>query len=119
MTPSTRAGQSGREPTALSSVRPSITPGLPASSNRSWTAASSPAATAFAYKPGAAIVSCRRGGASAAFEQLNKYFTITNMPVVSSQYWTMLHGHTPRDVGPQDLEGLQIMRTLGRNWPGF
>ncbi len=68
----------------------------------------------FAYKPGAAIVSCRRGGASAAFEQLNKYFTINNMPVVSSQYWNMVHGHTPRDVR-QDLEGLQIMRTLGRN----
>ncbi len=68
----------------------------------------------FAYKPGAAIVSCRRGGASAAFDQLNKYFTINNMPVVSSQYWNMVHGHTPQDVR-QDLEGLQIMRTLGRN----
>ncbi len=68
----------------------------------------------FAYKPGAAIVSCRRGGASAAFEQLNKYFTINNMPVVSSQYWNMVHGSTPQEV-QQDLEGLQIMRTLGRN----
>ena len=45
----------------------------------------------FQYKPGAAIVSCRRGGATAAFEQLNKYFTISNMPVVSSQYWNMVH----------------------------
>jgi multimeric flavodoxin WrbA len=68
----------------------------------------------FAYKPGAAIVSCRRGGASAAFDQLNKYFTINSMPVVSSQYWNMVHGRTPQDV-LQDLEGLQIMRTLGRN----
>lgn len=68
----------------------------------------------FAYKPGAAIVSCRRGGASAAFDQLNKYFTISSMPIVSSQYWNMVHGHTPQDVR-QDLEGLQIMRTLGRN----
>lgn len=68
----------------------------------------------FAYKPGAAVVSCRRGGASAAFEQLNQYFTINNMPVVSSQYWNMVHGHTPQEV-LQDLEGLQIMRTLGRN----
>jgi len=68
----------------------------------------------FAYKPGAAIVSCRRGGSSAALDQLNKYFTINNMPVVSSQYWNMVHGHTPQDVR-QDLEGLQIMRTLGRN----
>ena len=68
----------------------------------------------FAYKPGAAIVSCRRGGASSAFEQLNKYFTISSMPVVSSQYWNMVHGRTPEDVR-QDLEGLQTMRTLGRN----
>jgi len=68
----------------------------------------------FAYKPGAAIVSCRRGGATAAFEQLNKYFTINNMPVVSSQYWNMVHGTAPEEV-LKDLEGLQTMRTLGRN----
>jgi multimeric flavodoxin WrbA len=69
---------------------------------------------AFEYKPGAAIVSCRRGGATAAFEQLNKYFTINNMPVVSSQYWNMVHGSAPEEV-IQDLEGMQTMRTLGRN----
>jgi multimeric flavodoxin WrbA len=68
----------------------------------------------FAYKPGAAIVSCRRGGATTAFDQLNKYFTISNMPIVSSQYWNMVHGSTPEEV-LQDLEGLQTMRTLGRN----
>jgi multimeric flavodoxin WrbA len=68
----------------------------------------------FAYKPGAAIVSCRRGGASSAFDQLNKYFSINNMPIVSSQYWNMVHGNTPEDV-LQDLEGLQTMRMLGRN----
>jgi len=68
----------------------------------------------FAYKPGAAIVSCRRGGATAALDQLNKYFTINNMPVVSSQYWNMVHGNTTEDV-LQDLEGLQTMRALGRN----
>lgn len=68
----------------------------------------------FAYKPGAAIVSCRRGGATAAFDQLNKYFTISNMPIVSSQYWNMVHGNTPEEV-KQDLEGMQIMRTLGKN----
>lgn len=67
-----------------------------------------------AYKPGAAIVSCRRGGSTAAFDQLNKYFTISNMPIVSSQYWNMVHGNTPDEVR-QDLEGMQIMRTLGRN----
>lgn len=69
---------------------------------------------AFAGKPGAVIVSCRRGGASAAFDQLNKYFTISNMPVVSSQYWNQVHGNTPEEV-KQDAEGLQTMRTLGNN----
>jgi len=67
-----------------------------------------------AYKPGAAVVSCRRGGSTAALDQLNKYFTISQMPVVSSQYWNMVHGNTPDEVR-QDLEGMQIMRTLGRN----
>ena len=68
----------------------------------------------FAYKPAAAVVSCRRGGASAAFDRLNKYFTISSMPVVSSQYWNAVHGNTPDEVR-QDLEGMQIMRTLARN----
>lgn len=65
-------------------------------------------------KPGAAVVSCRRGGASAAFDRLNKYFTINSMPVVSSQYWNQVHGYTPEEVR-QDLEGLQTMRTLANN----
>lgn len=68
----------------------------------------------FEYKPGAAIVTCRRGGATAAFDQLNKYFTIKSMPVVSSQYWNMVHGNTPEEI-VQDLEGMQTMRTLGKN----
>ncbi len=68
----------------------------------------------YAYKPAAAVVSCRRGGASATFDRLNKYFTISSMPVVSSQYWNSVHGNTPDEVR-QDLEGLQVMRTLGRN----
>ncbi|MBN1364201.1 MAG: flavodoxin family protein [Syntrophaceae bacterium] len=68
----------------------------------------------FEYKPGAAIVSCRRGGATAAFEMLNKYFAIYSMPIVSSQYWNMVHGNTPQEV-LQDKEGMQTMRTLGRN----
>ena len=71
-------------------------------------------AAIYADKPAAAIVSCRRGGATAAFEQLNKYFTISNKPNVSSQYWKMVHGNTPEQVR-QDLEGLQTMRTLGKN----
>ncbi len=65
-------------------------------------------------KLGASIVSCRRGGASAAFDRLNKYFTICNMPVVSSQYWNQVHGNTPDEVR-QDAEGLQTMRTLAVN----
>ena len=68
----------------------------------------------FEGKPAASVVSCRRGGASAAFDQLNKYYTINSMPVVSSQYWNMVHGNTPQEV-LQDLEGLQTMRTLGNN----
>lgn len=68
----------------------------------------------FANKPAAAIVNCRRGGASSSFDVLNKYFTISNMPVVSSQYWNGTHGTTPEEV-KRDLEGLQIMRTLGNN----
>ena len=65
-------------------------------------------------KLGASVVSCRRGGASAAFDRLNKYFTISSMPVVSSQYWNQVHGFTPEDVR-KDGEGLQTMRTLGEN----
>ena len=68
----------------------------------------------YEYKPAAAVVNCRRGGASASFDRLNKYFTISNMPVVSSQYWNSTHGFIPEET-MQDLEGLQTMRTLGRN----
>ncbi len=68
----------------------------------------------FWNKPAAAVVSCRRGGASAAFDELNKYFTISSMPVVSSQYWNQVHGQNAMEV-EQDLEGLQTMRTLGQN----
>ena len=68
----------------------------------------------FRYKPGAAIVSCRRAGSTAAFDVLNKYFTISCMPVVSSGYWNMVHGAKAEDV-LKDEEGLQIMRTLGKN----
>ncbi|MDD4715362.1 MAG: flavodoxin family protein [Oscillospiraceae bacterium] len=68
----------------------------------------------FAYKPGGALVSCRRGGATAALDRLNKYFTISCMPVVSSQYWNMVHGNTPEEVR-QDLEGMQTLRLLGQN----
>ena len=65
-------------------------------------------------KVGAAVVSCRRGGNTSSFDVLNKYFTISGMPIASSQYWNMVYGNTPEEVR-QDREGLQTMRTLGRN----
>ena len=68
----------------------------------------------FKFKPGAAIVSCRRSGTTAALDCLNKYFTISNMPVVSSCYWNMVHGSKAEDV-LKDEEGLQIMRGIGHN----
>ena len=65
-------------------------------------------------KVGAAVVSCRRGGNTASFDVLNKYFTISGMPVASSTYWNQVHGFTAEDV-KKDLEGLQTMRNLARN----
>ena len=67
-----------------------------------------------AGKIGASVVSCRRGGATAAFDRLNKYFGITNMHIAGSQYWNQIHGNTPEEA-VQDLEGLQTMRTLAQN----
>lgn len=67
-----------------------------------------------AGKLGAAVVSCRRGGAASAFDQLNKYFTISSMPVVSSQYWNGVHGDRPEEVRA-DLEGMQTLRLVGDN----
>ena len=64
--------------------------------------------------PTAAVASARRSGTTASFDVLNKYFTINNMPVVSSGYWNNIHGHVA-DEALQDLEGLQVMRSLGRN----
>ena len=65
-------------------------------------------------KVGAAVVSCRRGGNTTSFDVLNKYFTISSMPVASSTYWNQVHGFTAEDV-KKDLEGLQTMRNLARN----
>ena len=65
-------------------------------------------------KPGAAVVSARRAGTTAALDRLNKYLSISQMPIVGSQYWNMVHGNAPEEV-MQDKEGMQTMRTLGRN----
>jgi len=72
----------------------------------------------FYLKPAAAIVSARRAGTTAALDQINKYFAISQMPVISSRYWNMVHGATPADV-KEDLEGLQTMRVLARNMAWF
>ena len=68
----------------------------------------------FSNKPAAAIVSCRRGGATSTFDQMNKYFSISNMPIVTSEYWNMVYGTKPEEV-MQDKEGMQTMRKLGNN----
>ncbi|MDR0569828.1 MAG: flavodoxin family protein [Clostridiales Family XIII bacterium] len=72
----------------------------------------------FYLKPAAAVVSARRGGTTAAYDQLNKYFGIMQMPIISSKYWNMVHGNKPEEVR-QDLEGMQVMRTLARNMAFF
>ncbi len=68
----------------------------------------------FSNKIATSIASCRRGGATATLDEINKYFGISNMPIVSSQYWNMVHGTTPEEV-KQDEEGMQTMRTLANN----
>ncbi len=68
----------------------------------------------FEFKPAAAIVSARRAGTTASIDAITKHLTINNMPVVSSNYWNMVHGNTPEEV-KQDKEGLQILRILGKN----
>lgn len=72
----------------------------------------------FYLKPAAAVISARRAGTTATFDQLNKYFTISEMPIISSCYWNMVHGAKPEDV-EKDLEGLQTMRILARNMAFF
>lgn len=72
----------------------------------------------FYLKPAAAVVSARRAGTTATFDQINKYFTISQMPIISSRYWNMVHGATAEDV-KKDLEGLQTMRMLARNMAWF
>jgi len=72
----------------------------------------------FYLKPAAAIVSARRAGTTAALDQINKYFSISEMPIISSRYWNMVHGRNPEDVH-KDIEGMQIMRVLGKNMAWF
>lgn len=78
---------------------------------------SSPAEN-FRFKPVAGVISARRGGTTAAFDQINKYFTIAQMPIVSSRYWNMVHGAKPEDV-LRDEEGVACMQVLGKNMAYF
>ena len=68
----------------------------------------------FLYKPASTVISARRAGTTATYDQLNKYFGITQMPIISSRYWNMVHENTPEEV-KQDKEGMQIMKILGKN----
>nr|WP_320145703.1 flavodoxin family protein [uncultured Anaeromusa sp.] len=72
----------------------------------------------FYLKPAAAVISARRAGTTATYDQINKYFGLLQMPIISSQYWNMVHGAKPEEVR-KDLEGLQTMRTLARNMAFF
>lgn len=72
----------------------------------------------FYLKPAAAIMSARRAGTTATWDQMNKYFGLMQMPIINSRYWNMVHGTTPAEV-KQDLEGMQVMRILGKNMAWF
>lgn len=68
----------------------------------------------FRLKPAAAVISARRAGTTAAWDQINKYFGLMQMPIVTSRYWNMVHGTNPEEV-KKDLEGMQVMKVLGNN----
>lgn len=72
----------------------------------------------FLLKPAAVVTSARRAGTTATWDQLNKYFGLMQMPIITSRYWNMVHGATPEQV-KQDIEGLQVMRVLGNNMAYF
>ena len=72
----------------------------------------------FTLKPAATVISARRAGTTATWDQLNKYFGLMQMPIITSRYWNMVHGNTPDEVR-KDLEGMQVMRILGRNMAFF
>ena len=72
----------------------------------------------FLLKPAAAVISARRAGTTATWDQLNKYFGLMQMPIITTRYWNMVHGATPEQV-KKDLEGMQVMRVLGNNMAFF
>lgn len=86
--------------------------------DRAFFSASEQTPHPFRLKPAAAVVSARRAGTTTALDQINKYFLLSQMPVIASRYWNMVHGNTPEEV-MQDAEGMQIMRILGKNMAWF
>lgn len=86
--------------------------------DRVFYAASSSGQDVFRLKPAAAVISLRRAGSTATYDQINKYFGISEMPIISSCYWNMVHGRTPEEA-IKDIEGLRVMRTIGRNMAWF
>ena len=86
--------------------------------DRAFYAGSNDIRRLFYLKPAAAVVSARRAGTTTALDQINKFFAIVEMPIISSRYWNMVHGSTPEDV-KKDLEGMQTMRVLARNMAWF
>ena len=83
-----------------------------------YSAACSGHSNYFMFKPVASIASARRAGTTSTYDQMNKYFGITQMPIISSRYWNMVHGSTPEEV-KKDKEGMQVMRILGKNMAFF
>ena len=83
-----------------------------------WSAASGALTSFILLKPAATVISTRRAGTTATWDQLNKYFGLMQMPIISSRYWNMVHGTSPKEV-KKDLEGMQIMRILGKNMSWF
>ena len=108
--------------TASCSARPSIGAALPGAItsflDRAFYADLNGGGKRFLLKPASVVISARRAGTTAAWDQLNKYFGLMQMPIVTSRYWNMVHGTTPDEVR-QDLEGMQVMRVLGRNMAYF
>lgn len=108
--------------TASCSARPSIGAALPGAItsflDRAFYADLNGGGKRFLLKPASVVISARRAGTTAAWDQLNKYFGLLQMPIITSRYWNMVHGTTPDEVR-QDLEGMQVMRVLGRNMAYF
>lgn len=86
--------------------------------DRVFYAAASSGKQVFRMKPGACVIALRRAGATATYDNINKYFGISEMPIISSCYWNMIHGRTP-EIAKEDIEGIRVMRQIGRDMAWF